>query len=166
MEGKTMEPKEFTRFLLKSAVCVMGSDGEIHDNEIDEIRKFSQNTSYFKAIDFESELQSFNQDFLDNGKDVIWDYYTELNEKRELILFEVLIKIIYADNRVDENELTFLNMVRTRLKLTDDKIRERFGDLDILLSKDIPDIATKAAENIDLNLSDETIQVDPGDDIY
>jgi hypothetical protein len=56
-------------------------------------------------------------------------------------------------------------MVRTRLKLTDDKIREHFGDLDILLSKDIPEIAPKAALNIDLDLSDETIQVDPGENI-
>jgi len=129
-----MNPKEYTYFLLKSAVCLMGCDGEIHPSEIDELKTIGKNSSYFDLINFEDELEILYREIAEEGKQYIYDYYRELesinielSEENELILLEVLLKITYADEKVDDNELTFLGMIRPRLKVTDDKIMKQFG---------------------------------------
>ena len=55
-----------------------------------------------------------------------------LNSIQELIILEVSLRIINADNKHDENEIKFIHFLRANLKLHDEEIVDRFGELEIL----------------------------------
>ena len=55
-----------------------------------------------------------------------------LNPVQELIILEVALRVINADHIHDENEIKFINLIRAQLRLHDEEIVGRFGELDIL----------------------------------
>ena len=55
-----------------------------------------------------------------------------LNPIQELIILEVALRIINADQKHDENEIKFIHFLRANLKLHDEEIVDRFGEIDIL----------------------------------
>lgn len=132
-----MEKLSFDRFLFKTAVCVMGCDGEINEMEKTEIIKIATTTLYFGEIDIREELNTIVREFSKKGKGVIKDYFNELENSNlsvleELMVLEVALRMMYADARLEENEIRFLKMVRSRLSLWDLQIKERFGNVDLL----------------------------------
>ena len=140
-----MKQNEFKKLLFKSAVCVMACDGEIHDDEIKEIEIISNKTQYFKALDCNSELKTILDDIKDNGRKVIFNYLDslstlDLNTVQELLLLEVIMRIISADKKVDENEVRFLKLVKAKLKVHDELIKERFGVVDYLFDSHYKDV--------------------------
>lgn len=49
-----------------------------------------------------------------------------LNEKKELILIEVLLKIIEADEDINSDELKFLHLVKSRINSTEETLISKF----------------------------------------
>ncbi|MFT6834191.1 MAG: hypothetical protein ACJA0H_000218 [Francisellaceae bacterium] len=49
---------------------------------------------------------------------------------QELQVLELILRIIYADGRVDRNELEFLKIVKSHLNVSNEMFFKRFGDVD------------------------------------
>jgi len=132
-----MDRIEFQRVLFKSAVLVMACDGEIHDNEIKEIKLISEKSYYFKDIDFDSELKLLIEEFNENEKKALENYFSQLKASeyspvQQLQIIEIMLRIIHADNRVDENEMKFIQLTKSLLGVHSEIIVRRFGHVDIL----------------------------------
>ena len=166
-----MDKNKFKKILFKVAFCTMACDGDIDSREIDELKIMDKNTSYFAEIDLSNELKQLVNDFKNKGTKVIEELFellrkTKLNPIQELLILEVALRIANADESIDENEIKFINLLRSKLELYDETIIDRFGELDILYtneySKNIVAGKTEVefAESIKLPEMSELIQVD------
>lgn len=166
-----MDKKEFKELLFKVAFCTMACDGDIDKREIDELKRMNKETFYFSDIDLSKELELLLSDFKNKGAKVIEELFellrkTELNPIQELLILEISLRIIYADERIDENEIKFVNFLPSKLKLHDETIIDRFGKLDILYTYEysgniaIDKKEKEFTENIKLPEMSELIQID------
>lgn len=126
-----MKTYEFQDFLFKSAITVMACDGSIEEKEINEIKKMADDEIYFMGYEYEQSLKENLNHIKANGKDAINQYLLELsnikfNDKQELLLIEVLIRTIEADERTHQNEIKFLQMVKSKLKTSEEILISRF----------------------------------------
>jgi uncharacterized tellurite resistance protein B-like protein len=126
-----MKNQEFKEFLFKSAVMAMACDGEIAESEIVEIKNIAANEIYFLGYDFEGPLKNNIDNIKANGKGAINQYLQEigtnnLNEYQEILLIEVLLRIIEADNDVQASELKFLQMAKAKLKVDEQTLIVKF----------------------------------------
>ena len=155
-----MDKIEFKKLLFKVAFCTMACDGHIHDSEIEEMKLMDKNTSFFEAIDLSDELKQLINDLDKKGTKIIEELFqtlkiNDLNPIQELLILEVALRIINADDKHDHNELKFLHLLRAKLVIHDETIIDRFGEIDVLhineYSKNIS-LSTNVNEFID-NLS-------------
>jgi uncharacterized tellurite resistance protein B-like protein len=121
----------FKNFLFKSAVMAMACDGDIAEEEISEIKNMVANEIYFMGYDFEQPLQDNIENIKVNGKDAINLYLqeiatNELNEHQEILLIEVLLRMIQADSKIEETELKFLQMAKSKLKIDEQTLIVKF----------------------------------------
>lgn len=128
---KIMKNSEFKDFLFKSAVIAMACDGDIAEEEINEIKTIVANEIYFMGYEFEEPLQKNIEAIKINGKNAVNQFLQEitnndLNEHQELLLIEVLLKIIQADTKVEENELRFLHLAKSKLKTDEQTLIIKF----------------------------------------
>jgi uncharacterized tellurite resistance protein B-like protein len=126
-----MKNTDFKTFLFKSAVMAMACDGDIVEEEINEIKKIVSNEIYFMGYDFEEPLKSNIENIKVNGKNAINQYLqeivtNELNEHQEILLVEVLLRMIQADAKVEESELRFLHLAKSRLKTDEQTLIIKF----------------------------------------
>ena len=126
-----MNNTEFKSFLFKSAVMAMACDGDIAEAEISEIRNIVANEIYFMGYDFEEPLKLNTENIKLNGKNAINQYLQEivtsdLNDHQEILLIEVLLRMILADGKVDESELKFLQMAKSKLKTDEQTLIMKF----------------------------------------
>ncbi len=126
-----MKSQDFQTFLFKSAVTVMACDGNISEMEIAEIKKMVANEIYFMDYNYEQPLNDNLANIKANGKSAINQYLNELtnadlNERQELLLIEVLIRMIEADTQIEENEVKFLQMVKVKLKVSEETLIVKF----------------------------------------
>ena len=126
-----MKTNDFQKLLFQSAVSVMAIDGEIHDKEIEEIKSIVKSTAYFLDFEFEKELENNIINIKQKGKEAINQYLitlsdSQLNEKQEVILIEVLLRIMEADEKFEDNEVKFLHMVKSKLKTTEEVLVMKF----------------------------------------
>ncbi|MEI6313087.1 MAG: hypothetical protein WCP57_12570 [Bacteroidota bacterium] len=126
-----MKNQDFKSFLFKSAVMAMACDGEIAEEEIIEIKNIVTNEIYFMGYDFENPLKSNLENIKVNGKNAINQYLQEiasndLNEQQEILLIEVVLRMILADAKVEESELKFLQMVKSKLKTDEQTLIVKF----------------------------------------
>ena len=135
-----MEQVKFQKILLATAICAIACDGEIDDAEIEELGHIVKNTTYFIGID----PVGFSKEMIDavknNSTDFVGNYFqklrrTPLSPAQELLILEIIIRIIQADKRIDENEVAFLKQVRSRLNVYDEIIYQRFGEMPCLTKK-------------------------------
>jgi uncharacterized tellurite resistance protein B-like protein len=117
-----MKNQDFKDFLFKSAVMAMACDGDIAETEIEEIKTIVANEIYFMGYDFEEPLKNNIDKIKANGKGEINQYLQEigtnnLNEHQEILLIEVLLRIIEADNSIQTSELKFLQMAKAKLNI-------------------------------------------------
>lgn len=137
----SMDNTEFKKLLFKVAFCTMACDGDIDSREIDEIKSMEKNTSFFQSVDLSNELDELIKVLNSKGRKIIEDLFNELsncklNTIQELIVLEVALRITNADKRIDENEIKFVNLLRSKLKIHDETIRDRFGIVEILYTND------------------------------
>lgn len=129
----------FKNFLFKSAVMAMACDGDIAEEEINEIKNIVVNEIYFMGYDYEESLKRNIEDIKVNGRNAINQYLNEivtndLNEPQEILLIEVLLRIIRADKKVEESELKFLQMAKSKLKTDDQTLIVKFpNQIDYLM---------------------------------
>jgi uncharacterized tellurite resistance protein B-like protein len=126
-----MKTEAFQNLLLKSAVSVIACDGSIEESEISEIRNMAENEIYFMGYDFEEPLEETLKSIREKGSTAINDYLKEvaaanLNDNQELLLIEVLIRAIESDEKVEPNEIKFLQMVKSKLKTSEETIITKF----------------------------------------
>lgn len=126
-----MKTNDFQKLLFQSAVSAMAVDGEIHDKEIEEIKSIVKSTAYFLDFEFEKELENNISNIKRNGKEAINQYLlmlsgSQLNEKQEVILIEVLLRMMEADDKFEVNEVKFLHMVKSKLKTTEEVLVMKF----------------------------------------
>ncbi len=126
-----MKTEAFQNLLLKSAVSVIACDGSIEESEISEIRNMAENEIYFMGFDFEEPLEETLNTIKEKGSTAINDYLQEvavanLNDNQELLLIEVLIRAIESDEKVEPSEIKFLQMVKSKLKTSEETIISKF----------------------------------------
>lgn len=126
-----MKINDFQKLLFQSAVSAMAVDGEIHDKEIEEIKSIVKSTAYFLDFEFEKELEENINNIKRNGKEAINQYLlmlssSQLNEKQEVILIEVLLRMMEADSKFEDNEVKFLHMVKSKLKTSEEVLVMKF----------------------------------------
>jgi uncharacterized tellurite resistance protein B-like protein len=127
-----MKPKDFKKILFKGAFIVAACDGAIDETEVTALKKMMQYSLYFDGLDYESEIEIALDEVKKDAQEMIQKYIalveeSELLERQEFQLVEVLIKIIEADGVIDDNELDFLHQIKKRLKsITNEKIISKF----------------------------------------
>jgi len=141
-----METITFNKLLLKTAFCCMASDGNIDEREIATIQSLCSNSNSLKEIDFQNSINQLIDEINKEGKQFIQEYFDLLNksnltEKEELILIEFAIKTIYADEIVEYSEIKFFKNIRHRLKINNEKILEKFPDIEEFLEEDIATVS-------------------------
>jgi len=135
-----MKNQDFKDFLFKSAVMAMACDGDIAETEIEEIKTIVTNEIYFIGYDVEGPLKDNIDNIKANGKGAINQYLEEigtinLNEHQEILLIEVLLRIMEADNVVQPRELKFLQMAKSKLKVDEQTLIVKFPkQIDYLLN--------------------------------
>ena len=132
-----IDSADFQKVLFRSAMCVMTCDGEIHDNEINEMEIISQKTPYFNKLDYQKEMQQTVIVFSNDKKKVFTEYFSKLGEivlspVQKLQILEIVMRIIHADNRIDRNEIKFLQIVKSKLAVPDEIFFKRFGEISYL----------------------------------
>lgn len=132
-----MDKIEFKKLLFKVAFCTMACDGHIDEREIEEMKAMDKDTSYFGGVDLSEELSKLVGAFSIKGAKVIEELFVTLRENKlnpiqELLILEVAIRIINSDSKHDDNELRFLHLLRGRLDLHNETIRDRFGEISLL----------------------------------
>lgn len=146
-----METKDFKKLLFKTAFCVMACDGSIDDLEIQEMKKIDSSTSYFSDIDLSDELDNLINDLQNKNVKIVKRLFDSLRENtltvtQELLVLEITMRIMNADNIIADNETRFLNLIRSKLDVSDQIIHERFGK--------IPFLKNLNYEDLELNQSD------------
>lgn len=126
-----MKTEAFQDFLLKSAITMMACDGSIDDSEIDEIKNMAENEIYFMGFDIKDSFENHLNYIKEKGKEAINEYLSELgqlalNHNQELLLIEVLIRTIESDQKVEKNEVKFLQMVKSKLEVSEETIITMF----------------------------------------
>lgn len=150
-----LQRKEFQRLLFQSTFCLMACDGHIDDREVAEIKKMDKDSVYFQGIDLSNELDGLLADLKEKGKQIVEKLFKsfdnlDLSIVQELLILEVSFRLIHADEKVDENEIKFLRLLRSKLKLHDEIIRDRFGPVEYLFDKDYSKDIVKEKTHNDL----------------
>ena len=90
-----------------------------------------QNEIYFMGFENENLLNEYLEDIIKSGKKSI-NYFldqlgeSDLNTNQEFNLLEVLIRTIESDDKIEENELKFLHLVKSKLNISEEDIITKF----------------------------------------
>lgn len=117
----------FKKVLFRAAFSVMACDGEIHESEVAELKDMAENSLYFDGLDHEIELNELVNEMRLKGSQAIKEFFTlieqwGLSEKQEFQMIEVLVRIVEADDKVDNSELHFIHNIRRHLKISDESL--------------------------------------------
>ena len=146
----------------------MACDGHIDEQEIEEMKKMNTNTTYFGDVDLSGELDLLLNDLVKHGKKIVNDLFNELrdaqlNPVQELLLLEVALRIIHADEKINENEVKFLRLLRGKLGVFDEIIVDRFGKNNLLFDKsyknDVKICETEFVDRLELPNFNELIDM-------
>lgn len=133
-----------SELLLKTAFCCMACDGEIAPEEIQLVKKITEQSELFSNLDVEKELNAFIAQINEQGKAFLANYIQEvanasLSTEEELQLIKIAIQTIEADENVEYSEVSFFKRIRAKLNISDDEILAELPDKDDYLMPDIID---------------------------
>ena len=136
-----MEKTKFKKLLFDIACSAVACDGHIDEREIRELQYIDKSTTYFKDIDMSKTLSRFVNNFTSNPKEITNNIIRELNESllkpiEELLVLEIVLRLVYADTKIDEREKQYIQSIRACLSLDDTMITQRFGVIDFLIQYD------------------------------
>ncbi|MFZ4798123.1 MAG: TerB family tellurite resistance protein [Bacteroidia bacterium] len=137
-----MKTITFDRLLLKTAFCCMASDGNIDKREIALIKLMCENSPIFKEFDFKKEINELVKNLNTSGKEFISYYFdllkeSNLSEEEELTLIVFAISTIKADDLIEYAEIKFFKVIRSNLKVSNERILEAFPEIEYWLEDDI-----------------------------
>ena len=145
--------EEFNKILLLTSVCCMACDGEIAKEEIDTLKKLSQEQKLFGDSKDANQFLSSIMDSLSKYGYVFVKSYLELlektdfSEKEAIQILDVATKTIYADERIEYDEIKFFKTIRHKLNVSDDQIQGQVNGVeDFWLSADAQDANTSTLE--------------------
>lgn len=142
IKTKNMDTISFDKLLLKTAFCCMASDGHIDKREVALINSLCEKSPIFENFNFHEEINQLVVKINNGGKDFIKYYFELLNnanlsQEEELILIDFAIHTIKADEQVEYAEIKFFKNIRHRLRVSDEKILEKYPDIELFLEQDI-----------------------------
>jgi hypothetical protein len=137
-----MEQKSFNNLLLKTAFSCMACDGDIDSSEVSLIKSLANDKKIFGDIDINTQLDKLRLEINKDGHQFLRNYFSDLNdfelsEAEELKIIEVSIDTIKADDKIEYSEIKFFKIIRSKLKISNDKILEIHSDFEEYLEQDI-----------------------------
>lgn len=139
----------------------MACDGNIATEEIAMIKAIAIQTSLFEELDVENILNTYITAINQNGILFLRSYLNELSEEdltpnEELVLIDLAIKMIEADNCIEYSEIKFFKKIRSRLSVSDKQILEKHPNKEDFL---LPDINVSEVPTWDENIMFATISL-------
>ena len=153
--------EEFNKILLLTSVCCMACDGEIAKEEVETLKQLSQDQVLFGNEDINLVLPIIMDSLSKYGYDFVKSYLelldkADFDEQQEIKILDVATKTIYADKKVEYDEIKFFKTIRHKLNISDDQILSQIeGVEDYWLSADAQD-ANVAALEMNFNSVDYT----------
>lgn len=144
--------EDFNKVLLLTSVCCMACDGEIAKEEIETLKDLSQDKEIFGKDDVNQILAIIMESLSKYGYDFVKSYLELLekanfDEQQSIKILDVATKTIYADKKVEYDEVRFFKSIRHKLNISDEQILENVeGVEDYWLSEDAQDKNMSAFE--------------------
>lgn len=163
-----MEQLKFSELLLKTAFSCMACDGDVDKQEVELIRTLHQEHRTFGDLDINEELNSLLLAINKDGHQFLRDYFSaissaSLSEEEEVQIIKVAIDIIKADDKIEYSEIKFFKVIRSKLKVENEKILNMYPDFEEYLEEDIISEAYLSRlqnDFFDLHILPELILVD------
>ncbi len=132
-----MDKIKFKELLMNISICAIACDGDIDEREIEALKNIEKNTPYFSGIDLSKKLESSLKNCLTDLDKFQNDIFNKLesaklNIVQELMILEISMRIISADQIELEIEKEYINNLRKYLQIDDFLINDRFGDIEYL----------------------------------
>ena len=146
----------YNDLLLKTVFSCMACDGSIASEEIELVRNLAQEQEEFQGMDVESVINGFISQINVSGSAFLSSFLNEINEaclseEESLLIAEMAIKTIEADNNIEYSEVKFFKKLRKELKISEEKILERMPDKEDYL---LPDIITPEDSSWNIHLEE------------
>lgn len=137
-----MDKETFDKLLLKTAFCCLACDGNIDSREVDLLKSIFSTNPLYSDSNFDEKINSFITKYNEKGKEFFAYYFDLLNqydlsEQEELMIIDIAIKTIRADEQIQYAEIKFFKSIRSKLKVSDDVILSAYPDIDNFLESDI-----------------------------
>lgn len=116
----------------------MTCDGELHQDELDSIRALSEKSKIFADLDLNTEWTRLSVELLQGTRESFRKFFSELQSANlelsdQMQVVEVVIRVVYADGRIDENEILYLNKIISILGILPEMLEQRFRSIKKLL---------------------------------
>ena len=156
-----MDKTKFKRLLFDIACSAVACDGHIDDREIRELQYIDKSTTYFEDIDMSRKLKRFVDNFKNNPDETINELIeklkeTFLNPVQEMLILEIVLRLVYADTRIDKREEEYIQSIRACISLDDEMITQRFGKIDFLIHSDENVVLSEYKSNENIKSIDMT----------
>jgi len=127
---------------LKTIFSCIACDGDIAQEEVDLIRNMASTSNTFDGLEMEDLLNKWIADINENGARFLQSYLSDLGEAKltdqeQLMIADLAIQSIEADNRIEYSEVKFFKKIRSRLTISDEAILKEHPDKEDLLLPDI-----------------------------
>lgn len=111
----------------------MACDGEIANEELELVKHFATSSTLFEGLEIEKQLNEYVAEINVQGLSFLAGYINsivnaQLTEQQELDLAKIAIKMIEADKKIEYSEISFFKRIRSKLRVSDDKLLEIFKD--------------------------------------
>lgn len=129
-----MKTNEFQLLLLRASVVAMAVDGDIAEEEKQELARIVGSSAYFLGFSHETLLPQLLTDDANHGSGAAGTLAQIIREgnlkpRQEEVLIEVLLCIIEADAVVQPAERDLLRTLRSAWQLSDGVLMTRFPRL-------------------------------------
>lgn len=126
---------------LKTVFCCMACDGDIADEEVALVQDLCAKDNLFGDIDVSRYINEWIKEVNNNGRAFLQSYIDEvasakLDAAAQMVLIDLAIKTIEADNRIEYSEVKFFKKIRFRLTVSDEEILAKYPDKEDFLLPD------------------------------
>ncbi len=126
---------------LKTVFCCMACDGDIADEEVALVQDLCAKDNLFGDIDVNRYINEWIKEVNTNGRAFLQSYIDEvasakLDAAAQMVLIDLAIKTIEADNRIEYSEVKFFKKIRFRLTVSDEEILAKYPDKEDFLLPD------------------------------
>jgi uncharacterized tellurite resistance protein B-like protein len=129
---------DYRKLLLSAAFHAMTCDGEVDQDELDSIQSLSQRSKIFGKLDVNFELKELSKALQQSTRDSFRNFFSEVQSanlefSEQMQVVEVVIRVVYADGKIDENEIMYLKKIISILGILPELLEQRFGSIRKLL---------------------------------